>query len=72
VEQPQQQQQQISTIEIDGRISALVAQRNAAMDQIAVIAGQLASRDARIKELEAAAAPAAPAIAPAPDTQPTE
>ena len=43
----------MDTQEIDGRINALAQQRNAAMDQVVIIAGQIAVKDAKIAELEA-------------------
>lgn len=45
--------QQISITEINARLGALAAQRNAAFDQASVLAGQLALRDEYIAQLEA-------------------
>lgn len=46
------EQPQISPIEIDARITALVQQRNRALDEVAVLQGQLTVAVTKIKELE--------------------
>lgn len=46
----------ISTVEIDGRIVALTAQRNAAMDNIVLLQGALAVERSKVQALEKTAA----------------
>ncbi len=43
----------ITYTEIDARINALAQQRNSAMDQVVVLAGQIAVKDGEIAELKA-------------------
>ena len=43
----------MSETEVNARIGALAAQRNEALDRVVILAGMLAMKDARIKELEA-------------------
>ena len=43
----------ISPTEIDARINAMAQQRNQAMDQVVVLAGQIAVKDGEIAELTA-------------------
>lgn len=44
---------QITFDEVNARINALAIQRNEALDQIVMLAGTIAARDLKIKELEA-------------------
>ena len=41
-----------NNLELETRIMVIVNQRNRAMDEIAILSGLIALRDARIKELE--------------------
>ena len=47
----------MNEIEVNARIATLESQRNEQANRVVVMAGMLAMRDARIKELEAAQAP---------------
>lgn len=44
--------EQISMTDIQTRLQVLVNQRNTAMDQVAILSGNLAVRDERIEALE--------------------
>ena len=56
----------MNEIEVNARINALEAQRNEHANRCVVMAGTLAMRDARIKELEAAQEPKKPVLAEVP------
>lgn len=58
----------MNPVEIDGRISALVAQRNQAMDQVAMMNGELAVAKARVAELEKELA----SVEPTPEPEPAK
>jgi nicotinate-nucleotide pyrophosphorylase len=47
--------QQISVVEVDGRINALVEQRNEAQNRVVYLSGVVTFLQARVKELEEAA-----------------
>ena len=52
----------MNEIEVNARISTLESQRNEQANRVVVMAGLLAMRDARIKELEAAQEPKKPVL----------
>ena len=52
--------------EINARIATLESQRNEQANRVVVMAGMLAMKDARIKELEAAQEPKKPVLAEVP------
>ena len=52
----------MNEIEVNARIATLESQRNEQANRVVVMAGLLAMRDARIKELEAAQEPKKPPV----------
>ena len=52
----------MNEIEVNARIATLESQRNEQANRVVVMAGLLAMRDARIKELEAAQEPKKPVL----------